>query len=83
MYYLRRDIRFRFWNFRLMGATEMDTLNSQRQKYVLAGLLGALAGGILVALATKAIPKMMSGMMAGMMKNMMQKGEGNGNLPEI
>jgi CheY-specific phosphatase CheX len=39
-------------------------------------LLGAIGGGLVVAVATKAIPKMMSQMMAGMMQNMMaQMGE--------
>lgn len=67
--------------FFCMGARMMTDSNSQR-KYILAALGGALVGGILVALATKAIPKMMSGMMAGMMKNMMQKGMDDGKLPE-
>jgi hypothetical protein len=33
--------------------------------------LGAMAGGLVVALATKAIPNMMSQMTSGMMQNMM------------
>ena len=39
--------------------------------YGVATLLGAVGGGLLVALATKAIPKIMSQMMSGMMKTMM------------
>ena len=46
--------------------------------YIMAVALGALGGGFLVAVVTKAIPKMMSKMMAGMMENMMsQMGEGD------
>jgi hypothetical protein len=40
-------------------------------RYLLAGSVGALVGGILVLIASDAIPKMLSGMMAGMMSNMM------------
>ena len=64
------------------GVADMSTVNT-RQKYMLAGMLGAIAGGLLVAIATKAIPRMMSNMMAGMMKNMMQMKERGGNVPEI
>ena len=49
-----------------------------RQKYILTGLLGAIADGMIVAFATKAIPKMMSNMMTGMMKDMMQMREKKG-----
>jgi hypothetical protein len=46
--------------------------------------LGALGGGILIALVTKAIPRMMNKMMSGMMENMMsQMGEGNCDPAEI
>ena len=57
----------------------MTTLNLQQQKYIAATLLGAIVGGILVALATKAVPRIMS----GMMKNMMQSRGENGSFPEI
>ncbi len=46
---------------------------SSRGKYVLAALVGAAAGGAIVALSTRAIPKMLSTMMAqceGMMAGM-------------
>ena len=50
---------------------------SENLRYVLAALLGVPAGGLLVAIATRAVPRMMSGMMAGMMQNMMASaGEG-------
>ena len=39
--------------------------------YVFAALLGAIGGGLAVAVITKSIPRMMSQMMAGMMRNMM------------
>lgn len=47
------------------------------KNYLVASALGAIGGGIVVAIATKAIPKMMSQMTRGMMQNMMhQMGEG-------
>ena len=46
-------------------------------KYALVGLLGAAVGGLIVVVATEAVPRMMSGMMAGMMRKMMESaGEG-------
>jgi len=44
---------------------------SDARRYVLAATFGAIGGGLLVALAAKAIPKMMSKMRSGMMENMM------------
>jgi hypothetical protein len=42
-----------------------------------------LAGGLLVAVATKAIPRAMSGVMADMMERMMARmGEGESHLPD-
>ena len=38
--------------------------------YVIAGLFGLVLGGMLVALATRAIPKMASRMASGMMQGM-------------
>jgi len=56
----------------------MESKDTQYSSYILAAGLGALGGGLLVAVATRAIPKMMSKMMAGMMQNMMaQMGEGD------
>ena len=49
----------------------MNPSNSQGNGYGVAFLLGAVGGGLFVALATKAIPRMMSKMMSGMMQNMM------------
>jgi len=40
------------------------------RKYMLAVSIGVVGGGILVALATRAIPKMISGMMQNMMSHM-------------
>ena len=51
----------------------MDNTDSHRKSYILAALLGAIGGGLVVALATGAIPKMMSEMMQNMMSEM---GEG-------
>ena len=54
----------------------MKDVVTRRGGYLLAAGLGAVAGGLLVAVATRAIPKMMSQMMSGMMRNMMaQMGE--------
>jgi hypothetical protein len=39
--------------------------------YMLAAALGAIGGGLFVALATKAVPKIISQMMSVMMQNMM------------
>jgi hypothetical protein len=62
----------------------MDRKNAQFQGYILAVGLGVVGGGILTALATKAIPKMMEKMMAGMMDTMMsQMGEGECDPAEI
>jgi hypothetical protein len=41
----------------------MKRQNSQIITILLAALLGAIGGGIIVALATRAIPKIMGGMM--------------------
>ena len=43
-------------------------------KYVTVAFLGAIGGGLLVAIATRAIPKMMSGMMQNMMGQMKESG---------
>ncbi len=51
----------------------MRTTDSPNKGYVLAALLGAIGGGIIVMLATKAIPEMMAGMQQKMMAQM---GEG-------
>ena len=42
--------------------------------YIIAAALGVLGGGVVVALATKAIPKMMSGMMRNMIRHMEESG---------
>jgi hypothetical protein len=49
----------------------MDSADSRTRGYVLAALLGAIGGGLVVLLATRAIPKMMSQMMSGQMRKMM------------
>jgi hypothetical protein len=52
----------------------MRNTSSRNKGYVLAALLGAIGGGLIVALATRAIPKMMSGMMQNMMAQMGEDG---------
>ena len=49
----------------------MDSTDSKTKNYILAASLGAIGGGVLVAVATKAIPRMMTQIMSGMMRNMM------------
>lgn len=52
---------------------EVRSTSSYTRGYVLAAVLGAIGGGLIVTVATRAIPKMMSGMMRNMMAQM---GEG-------
>ena len=53
----------------------MNNTHTFRKGYALALVLGAFTGGLLVVIATKAIPKMMSGMMLNMRKNGFNPGE--------
>jgi hypothetical protein len=45
-------------------------LINHRRGYILAGLLGAVGGGLIILLGTNALPKMFSKMMQNMMSNM-------------
>ena len=51
----------------------MKDVISSYKGYIIATVLGAVGGGLIVLLATRAIPKIMSQMMAGMMQNMMAR----------
>jgi len=42
-------------------------------KYALVGLLGAAVGGLIVVVATNAVPRILCGTMAAMMENMAGK----------
>ena len=44
-----------------------------KKNYAVAFLLGAVGGGLLVTMVTRAIPKMMTQMMSGIMQNMMTR----------
>ena len=59
----------------------MDKKNFHSTGYILAAALGALGGGLIVMVATQAIPKMMSRMMAGMMQNMLAHMQEKGCAP--
>ena len=48
----------------------MSDIGGNLKKYVIATAIGAVGGGLLVAMATRAMPKMMSGMMQKMMSHM-------------
>jgi hypothetical protein len=62
----------------------VQKVGGDKRLYVLATLLGALAGGLLVAMATRAVPRMMSGTMAKMMENMAARmGDGGGAPSDI
>jgi hypothetical protein len=52
----------------------MGNPDSRRRGYVLAGLLGAIGGGLFVALATRAVPKVISHLMSETMQHMMSEG---------
>jgi uncharacterized protein (DUF697 family) len=70
-----RDWRFMISNpLSDMGKNSMGT---NFKRYILAAILGAIAGGVIVALASKTIPKIM----AGMMENMMTRMEKSGHNP--
>ena len=56
--------------------------NREGLKYILIGSIGALIGGVVVLIASNAIPKMMSNMMSGMMSNMMMGMGEEGCAPE-
>jgi hypothetical protein len=57
-------------------------VENDKRGYVLAGLLGALGGSILIVAITNMIPKMMSKMMSGMMENMQEMIGEEGCSPE-
>ncbi len=55
----------------LYGGIIMKSNNDKKfTGYILAVALGAIGGGFLVTVVTKAIPKMMAGMMENMMSEM-------------
>jgi hypothetical protein len=56
----------------------MNTRISPLKGYLLAAMIGAVGGGLLVALATKAVPMAMSKMMSGIMLQMMGQIRKNG-----
>jgi hypothetical protein len=61
-----------------MEAAIMSDGGCNLKKYMVITALGAVSGGVLVALASRAMPKLM----AGMMHNMMTMMGGEGCNPE-
>ncbi len=49
----------------------MTTMRDLMKNYAAAVMLGAVGGGLLVALTTRALPRMMTQIMSGMMQTMM------------
>ena len=52
----------------------MKDLISHHKWYILTAILGAIGGGLVVTIATNAIPKIMAGMMQNMMIRMGEEG---------
>ena len=52
----------------------MLNTDSHAKGYILAAILGAMGGGLVVALATQAVPKMMAAMMRTMMAQVRESG---------
>lgn len=52
----------------------MDKNKGSTSGYLLAAALGAIGGGIAVAIVTQALPKMMKGIMRNMMAQMREGG---------
>ncbi len=48
----------------------MSDGGSSFRKYMIVAVIGAVGGGVLIAMATRAMPRMMSGMMQKMMTHM-------------
>ena len=48
----------------------MSNNGGNLRKYMIVGTIGAVGGGLLVAMATRAMPKVMSGMMQKMISHM-------------
>ena len=51
----------------------MHRPGTNHRSYLLAALLGAVGGGILVAFATRAVPRILQQAMSGMMQTMMER----------
>jgi len=60
----------------------MQPPRSEKTNYIISGLLGATAGGLLMLAVTHAIPRMMKRMMSGMMENMRAQMHAEGCQPE-
>ena len=60
----------------------MQAARSEKTGYVIAGLLGAAAGGLVMLVVTNAIPRMMKRMMSVMMENMRAQMQAAGCKPE-
>jgi len=59
----------------------MNNTHSSTKGYALAIIIGTIGGGLLVAIATKAIPRMISRIMQNMMQSMIMQMRKNGFNP--
>ncbi len=59
----------------------MSYPDSHLKGYTVAALLGAIGGGLAVALATRAIPKIMTRVLADMTQNMMAQMQAGSGTP--
>ena len=60
----------------------MQTPQAEKTNYIISGLLGAAAGGLVMLVLTQAIPRMMQRMMSGMMETMRAQMHAEGCQPE-
>lgn len=58
----------------------MEESGAHWGRYLLAVGVGALLGGVAVALATRAMPRLMAGMMRRMMESMREEGVAPGEI---
>jgi hypothetical protein len=63
-----------YTNQSVMEGATMSDGGCNLKKYTVITALGAVSGGVLVAMASRAIPRLMAGMMRNMMTMMAKEG---------